>query len=83
MANLEEVGIVSLTDKWKNKENSAMSRRKFKFLGFLDKYKENPLVSMVSWIGQRSMLFYITHFIVLYCLFKLVEMKRANSIVLE
>jgi uncharacterized membrane protein len=78
MANLEEVGIISLTDNWQNKETSAASRRKFKFLGFLDNYKDNPLVSMVSWIGQRSMMFYITHFIVLYCLFKLVEMKRVD-----
>lgn len=85
MANLEEVGIVSLTDKWQNEDNnsSVENRRNFKFLGFLDNHKNNPLVSMVSWIGQRSMLFYITHFIVLYCLFKLVEIKKANNIELD
>ena len=37
MANLEEVGIVSLTDKWQNEDNnsSVENRRNFKFLGSL------------------------------------------------
>ena len=81
MANLEDVGIVSLTGDWKNSDNRAGdNRRNVKFLGLLDNHKDNILVKMISWVGQRSMMFYITHFVVLYCLFKLILMKRSNNI---
>jgi uncharacterized membrane protein len=86
MANLEDVGIVSLTGDWKNKNSdnhnidSAGDMRNVKFLGLLDNHKDSVIVKIVSWVGQRSMMFYITHFVVLYCLFKLILMTRANNI---
>ena len=85
MTSLDSAGIVSLTDEWKNKNiqnptDSKIITRKINALGLFDNYKDNAVVKIVSWIGRRSMMFYITHFIALYCMFKLISIKRANDI---
>jgi uncharacterized membrane protein len=52
--------------------------RKIKVLGLLDEYGENPIVKGFAWIGQRSMMFYIVHFTILYCIFKIIQINRAS-----
>lgn len=52
--------------------------RKIEGLGFLDKYQDNPIVKGLAWIGKRSMLFYVVHFTILYCIFKIIQINRSN-----
>ena len=52
--------------------------RKIEVLGFLDKYKDNPIVKGMAWVGKRSMMFYIVHFTILYCIFKIIQINKSN-----
>jgi len=63
-----------------NDENydSDDNGRKIKVLGLLDKYQDNPIVKGFAWIGKRSMMFYIVHFTILYCIFKIIQINRAS-----
>ena len=52
--------------------------RKIEALGFLDKYQDNPIVKGLAWVGKRSMMFYVVHFTILYCIFKIIQINRSN-----
>ena len=52
--------------------------RKIEVLGFLDKYQDNPIVKGFAWVGKRSMMFYIVHFTILYCIFKIIQINRTR-----
>ena len=52
--------------------------RKTEALGFLDKYQDNPIVKGLAWVGKRSMMFYVVHFTILYCIFKIIQINRSN-----
>lgn len=58
--------------------------RKIEALGFLDKYQDNPIVKGLAWVGKRSMMFYVVHFTILYCIFKIIQINRSNvEIIIE
>ena len=52
--------------------------RKIEALGFLDKYQDNPIVKGLAWVGKRSMMFYVVHFTILYCIFKIIQINRTS-----
>ena len=52
--------------------------RKIEALGFLDKYQDNPIVKGLAWVGKRSMMFYVVHFTILYCIFKIIQINRST-----
>ena len=58
--------------------------RKIEALEFLDKYQDNPIVKGLAWVGKRSMMFYVVHFTILYCIFKIIQINRSNvEIIIE
>jgi len=59
-------------------DDSDDNGRKIEVLGLLDEYSENPIVKGFAWIGQRSMMFYIVHFTILYCIFKIIQINRSS-----
>ena len=64
--------------------NYDANGRKIEALGFLDKYKDNPIVKGLAWVGKRSMMFYVVHFTILYCIFKIIQINRSNvEIIIE
>ena len=73
MANISETELALPVD---NKD--IHSSRKYAIFGFLDEHKDNPLIKGISWIGRRSLMFYIVHFIILYCIFKIMQINRVN-----
>ena len=85
MANLEDVQINKWENKWENKNNLDEGERKgitrrFAFLEIFDKFKDNIVIETLGWIGKRSLMFYIIHFIILYCLFKIMQITKADRI---
>ena len=52
--------------------------RKYKFLGFLDKYKDNFIVKNISWIGKKTPEIYVLHFVILWAYFK-IQLKNMPS----
>jgi len=53
-------------------DNTPVTRN-YKWLGYFDKYRENPIIRAIGWVGKRSLLFYVTHFVILYCVFKIIQ----------
>lgn len=83
MANLHEteLGYVNVNANANvdaNDTMNMMSKRNYRILGFFDDYKEHPIVKGLAWIGKRSMMFYIVHFVILYCIFKIIQINRVN-----
>ena len=74
----EEMANISETELATQKNTNTQSSRKYAIFGFLDNYKDNPLVKGIAWIGKRSMMFYIVHFTILYCLFKIIQINKVN-----
>ena len=64
--------------KYNYNNESNDNGRKIEVLGFLDKYKDNPIVKGMAWVGKRSMMFYIVHFTILYCIFKIIQINKSN-----
>jgi len=54
----------------KNDNNTPKLTRKYKFLGILDKYKDNVIVKNICWLGQRSLEIYVIHFVLFWAYFK-------------
>jgi uncharacterized membrane protein len=52
-------------------------KRKFPILGVLDDYSNNPVIKGLAWVGKRSMMFYIVHFTILYCIFKIIQINKS------
>jgi uncharacterized membrane protein len=65
-------------DENSDSDDSDDNGRKIEVLGLLDEYSENPIVKGFAWIGQRSMMFYIVHFTILYCIFKIIQINRSS-----
>jgi uncharacterized membrane protein len=61
-----------------SQESNNDNGRKIEGFGFLDKYQDNSIVKGLAWVGQRSMMFYIVHFTILYCIFKIIQINRSN-----
>ena len=80
MANISETELAINANNTESQNTGVASSRKYAFLGFLDEYKDNPLVKGIAWIGKRSMMFYIVHFTILYCLFKIIQINQVNII---
>lgn len=79
MANINDTELVIQPNNTNTSTNTnTQSSRKYALLGFLDEYKDNPLVKGIAWIGKRSMMFYIVHFTILYCLFKIIQINQVN-----
>lgn len=76
--------IVFTCYKIKNVDNELNEtnedKRKFPILGVLDDYSNNPIVKGLAWIGKRSMMFYIVHFTILYCIFKIIQINKSVKI---
>ena len=64
---------INVVQKELNEIDNKPVERKYKWLGYFDQYKDNPVVKIIGWIGKRSLLFYTTHFIILYCIFKIIQ----------
>lgn len=58
-----------------------VDKRRFPIMGILDKYSDNPIVKGITWIGKRSMMFYVVHFTILYCIFKIIQINRSERII--
>jgi uncharacterized membrane protein len=91
MANISETELATqsnntnilfqkITQNNTNTNTNTQSSRKYAILGFLDDYKDHPLVKGIAWIGKRSMMFYIVHFTILYCVFKIIQINKINVI---
>jgi uncharacterized membrane protein len=59
-------------------ENSDENGRKVGILGILDNYSHNPIIKGLAWVGRRSMMWYIVHFTILYCIFKIIQINRSK-----
>ena len=64
---------INVVQKELNEIDNKPVERKYKWLGYFDQYKDNPIVKIIGWVGKRSLLFYVTHFIILYCIFKIIQ----------
>lgn len=51
--------------------NVKQKSRKFSFLGFIEKYKNNKIIKMISWLGKNSLSIYTIHFLALWAYFKI------------
>ena len=61
-----------------NNMNNMNSKIKFQMFEFLDNLRDNPIIKGLAWMGKRSMMFYIVHFVILYCIFKIIQINRVN-----
>jgi uncharacterized membrane protein len=62
-----------------NNQSYIPVERKYKWLGFLDQHKDTMLIKGLAWVGKRSLMFYVTHFIILYCIFKIIQINRIQD----
>ena len=44
-----------------NEIDNKPVERKYKWLGYFDQYKDNPVVKIIGWITVKILLFYTTH----------------------
>ena len=63
------------------KNGNNEDNRRFPIMGILDKYSDNPIVKGITWVGKRSMMFYVVHFTILYCIFKIIQINRSERII--
>lgn len=57
--------------------------RRISILGILDDHADNPLIKGLAWMGQRSLSIYIIHFVILYCIFKYVQISRKRGMIIS
>jgi uncharacterized membrane protein len=76
--DLSEINNNNNNNNYNNYNNDSNDDRKIEGLGFLDQYKDNPIVKGLAWVGKRSMMFYVVHFTILYCVFKIIQINRSN-----
>ena len=63
-----------------NLDGNCQNKRKIHLLNLLDEHTSNPIIKGLSWIGKRSLMFYVIHFVILYCIFKIIQINRAALI---
>ena len=60
-----------------NNKNKKI-KRTLKSMNFLDKYNNNKIVRLISYIGKNSLIIYILHFVIFYLIVKL-QIKNKND----
>ena len=61
-----------LYNRYKNKKNEYEIKRQYSFMNYIDNYKDNIFVKLISWLGKNTIPIYFIHFIIFYIFFKMV-----------